>query len=215
MFALYPHRRNYPRRRIIPARHVDNFGMVTYCIGSARQKRAYFEDASGVVVLDNVEVLFCASENGRNYFAYGDMPFGTFTVEEYLRYRRALCATEFSLEPLRAFGIQPNKLIRRLTPVEMRCVAYLEKTWGKTDKAVVINLDGTRFSRRANALLKKLIAAIEGDAYVCITDARFMTHAENGYKTLTFGVPTAGEKPTFYAAKKLAHRIGAKRVSIM
>ncbi len=58
--------------------------MTTYCTGSARQKRDYFKETDGTVVLDNVEVLFCVSENGRNYFAYGDVPFADFSVAEYL-----------------------------------------------------------------------------------------------------------------------------------
>lgn len=62
--------------------------MITFCLGSARQKRAYFSDI-GAIVLDNVEVLFCSSEDGYNYFAIGKPPFADFTVAEYLRYMRA------------------------------------------------------------------------------------------------------------------------------
>lgn len=187
--------------------------MVTYCIGSARAKREHFA-ATDAVILDNVEVLFCASENGKNYFAFGSVPFGSFTVEEYLTYRRALCTEPFSADCLKPFAIPASKRVGRLTPVEMRCVAFLEKTMGHTDRAVVINLDGTKYSKKNNAALKRLLKVI-GEAYVCVSDARFVVNADNVYKTLVFGKACEGEKPKFYAAKKLAKRIGAKRVSVM
>lgn len=189
--------------------------MVTYCTGSARQKRAYFGEASGVVVLDNVEVLFCVSENGRNYFAYGDVPFSSFTVERYLRYRRALCGDKAPLGLLTAFGISRKKRLKRLSPVQMRCVSFLEKTAGKTDKAVVINLDGTRYSRRNNAMLKRLLSAV-GDAYVCITDDRFIKNADSGISLLSFGkTGKCVNRPSFYSARQTAKAMGAKRVSVM
>ncbi len=188
--------------------------MVTFCIGSARAKREYFAGASGVVILDNVEVLFCVSENGKNYFAYGDVPFGSFTVEEYLTYRRALCTEPFSADSLKPFGIPASKRICRLSPAEMRCVAFLEKTMGHTDKAVVVNLDGAKYTRRNNAFLRRLLKAV-GEAYVCVTDARFVANADKGFRTLMFGKKTEGQTPKFYAAKKLARKIGAKRVAVM
>ncbi|MCH5158826.1 MAG: hypothetical protein J1F33_06490 [Clostridiales bacterium] len=187
--------------------------MVTYCIGSARAKREYFADV-GAVVLDNVEVLFCASENGKNYFAYGDVPFGSFTVEEYLTYRRALCSEPFSEKSLLPFKIQATKRIKKLVPAELRCVMFLEKTNGHTDKPVVINLDGVKYTRKNNAALKRLISAA-GDAYVCVSDARFVVNADKGYKTLVFGKTNGGVRPKFYAAKRLAKRIGARRASVM
>lgn len=190
--------------------------MVTYCIGSARNKRTYFEEASGVVTLDNVEVLFCASENGRNYFAFGDVPFKSFTVDDYLKYRRALCVGDVSPNIdrfLKKQNINGNKKLGRISPVQMRVVTYLEKTAGVTQKAVVINLDGTKYSRKLNAQLKAFLAAI-GDAYVCVTDKRFLEKADKGYKTLEFGKTKGEGKATFVAAKILARRVGAKKVAI-
>ncbi len=190
--------------------------MVTYCIGSARQKRTYFEEASGVVTLDNVEVLFCASENGRNYFAFGDVPFKTFTVDDYLKYRRALCVGNVSPnidEFLKKQKISGNKKLGRISPVQMRVVTYLEKTAGVTQKTVVINLDGTKYTRKLNAQLKSFLSAI-GDAYVCVTDRRFVEKADKGYKTLEFGKHKDGGKATFVAAKILARKVGAKRIAI-
>ncbi|MCH5351442.1 MAG: hypothetical protein J1F39_05705 [Clostridiales bacterium] len=187
--------------------------MVTYCIGSARIKREYFAD-SGAIVLDNVEVLFCASENGRNYFAYGDVPFGSFTVEEYLTYRRALTTEPFSEKALLPFKIPATKRINKLCPAELRCVMFLEKTTGHTDKTLVVNLDGVKYTRRNNAALKRLIKSVN-EVFVCVSDARFVANADRGYKTLLFGKPAEGIKPRFYAAKRLAKRIGARRASIM
>ncbi len=191
--------------------------MITFCTGSARQKRAYFEEASGVVVLDNVEVLFCASENGRNYFAFGEVPFSTFTVDDYLKYRRALNVGEISANIdvfLRKQKLSGLRRLKYISPVQMRIVSYLEKTAGVTDKSVVINLDGTRYTRSLNRQLKRFIAEIPTDVFVCVTDNRFVDKADPGYKTLAFGKKIDGVKPKFTAAKKLARRVGAKHVAI-
>lgn len=188
--------------------------MVTYCTGSARQKREYFKEIEGAIVLDNVEVLFCTSENGKNYFAYGDVPFSSFEVYEYVKYGRALESGAVSPSVIKAFGLSPSKRLKRLAPAEMRIVTFLEKTGGETDKAIVVNLDGTKYSRRNARALKRLLAAC-AEAYVCVTDARFIKHAGSGVKTLGFGKLATGKRPAFYAAKALAKRIGAKRVSVM
>lgn len=190
------------------------YGMVTYCIGSARQKRAYFAESGDNVVLDNVEVLFCASENGRNCFAIGDVPFATFTVAEYLNYRRALCREKAPISMLERFGISENTRLGRLTPVEMRCVAFLEKTAGRTESPVVVNLDGARYTRREAELLNNLLKTVSV-AYVCVTDRRFVKKRPPDAKVLTFGNGRTGGRPTFYSARLLAKRIGAKRVSIV
>lgn len=192
---------------------VNNYGMVTYCLGSARQKRAYFA-ASDAVVLDNVEVLFCASIDGKNYFAYGDVPFSSFTVSEYLKYRRALCSADVDEGDIRAFGISPDKRLCSLVPAEMRIVAFLEKTCGKTDRAVVVNLDGTKYTRRNAAALNRLLARVK-DAYVCVTDRKFVRKAPVEHRELSFGKPSFCGKPVFYYAKILARKINAKRISVM
>ncbi len=204
--------------------------MVTYCTGSARQKRAYFEEVSGAIVLDNLEVLFCASENGKNYFAFGDVPFSGFTVSDYLKYSRAASkiealadffegkATEFRTDIDRAIaklGLSKNKKLGRLAPAEMRAVTFLEKTGGATDSALVVNLDGAKYSRRNAKALARLIKCAGGDVFVCVTDARFVEHSAPGCKTMAFGKKTDGVKPTFFAAKRLAKKIGAKKVAVM
>ena len=189
-------------------------GMVTYCLGSARQKREYFKDASGVVVLDNVEVLFCASENGRNYFAFGDVPFGGFTVGEYVRYKCACVCAVPSAAWIKELGLNPDKRLKRLSPAEMRAADFLAMTGGSTDSAVVVNLDGARYSRKNAAALKKLLKAVNS-AYVCVTDERFLRLADKSSKTLRFGKSVKSMRPAFYAARQLAKKLGAKRVSVM
>lgn len=189
-------------------------GMVTYCLGSARQKREYFKKKEGAVILDNIEVIFCVSENGRNYFAYGDVPFSGFTAEEYLRYRRALCGGTPPVQLLPRFGIKPEKRLKKLTPAELRCLMFLEKTCGFTDKPVVINLDGTKYSLRNQKALKRLIEVCP-DAYVLVTDNRFFKRAPFGRKTLVFGKPVKKKRPAFYTAKLFAAKLNAKKVSVM
>ncbi len=188
--------------------------MVTYCLGSARQKREYFSKMDGAVVLDNVEVLFCASENGRNYFAYGDVPFAAFTVAEYLKSRRALCKTAPPAGLLGRLRLRESKRLGKLAPAEMRCVTFVEKTCGNADKPVVINLDGAKYTRRNAAALRRLIALCK-DVYVCVTDVRFVRRLGAHAQTLAFGKPAKRTRAHFYAAKRLAQQINAKRVSVM
>lgn len=187
--------------------------MITYCLGSARQKRAYFNRLDGAVVLDNVEVLFCASENGRNYFAYGTPPFGGFTVEQYIKYRTALCGRPFPHAALDALRVSPRKRMEKLCPAQRRCVAFVEKTGGDTDSPIVINLDGTRYTRKNAVALDRLLAVCK-TAFVCVTDPRFVKRAKQiGFKTLAFGKAVKQKRPAFFAAHRLAKKIGATRVA--
>lgn len=189
--------------------------MVTYCLGSARQKREYFKKLKDCVILDNAEVLFCASENGRNYFAIGEVPFAAFTAEEYIKYRRALCAGASSVELLDKFEIPRRKRLGSLSPAQMRCVAFVEKTgYCATDKPVVINLDGAKYGRRAARALALLISACK-DVYVCVTDTRYLRRAPENYETMYFGKTCKSTRPRFYAARRLAQKLNAVRVSVM
>lgn len=185
--------------------------MITYCIGSARQKREYFRDGD-YVVLDNIEVLFCASENGRNYFAFGDIPFADFTVGEYLNYTRAL-ESKVPGGVIRDFGLNENKKLKKLCAAQLRAVMFLERTAGKTDKPVVINLDGTRCNAKNAKALGVLLSHIS-DAHVCVTDKRFLKKARGEHRTVSFGKSVKSHRPVFYAAKVLAKRIGAKKVAL-
>ncbi|MDE5563234.1 MAG: hypothetical protein K2J01_06825 [Clostridiales bacterium] len=188
--------------------------MVTFCLGSARAKRAYIKTIEGGVLLDNIEVLFCASENGRNYFAYAPIPFGGFRVGDYLRYRRALCGDKLLSSDIAKFGINPDKKLRKLCAAERRIVQFLEKTRGKTDKPVIVNLDGIRYSRRNMSALKRLLSAVP-QAYVFVTDKRFSSRFRGAFVTQTFGSQSAFITHKFYAAKELADRVGANKVSVM
>lgn len=188
--------------------------MVTYCIGSARQKRAYFQKDKDAVVLDNVEVVFCASENGRNYFAYADVPFAAFTVKEYLAYRRALCPKVDCAPVLKRLRIPEHARLDKLSPAQMRSVMYVEKTGGGICGKLVVNLDGTKCTRKNVKALRRLLFDCP-DAYVCITDARFMKRVGLAYKSLSFGTPNKKSRPKFYSARILAQMLNAKRVAVM
>lgn len=188
--------------------------MVTFCLGSARAKRAYIKTIEGAILLDNIEVLFCASENGRNYFAYAPVPFGGFRVDDYLRYRRALCGEKLLPSDIEKFGINPQKRMGRLCAAERRTVQFLEKTRGVADKPVIVNLDGIRYTRRNMAALKRLLAVIP-EAHVFVTDKRFVSRFRGEFVTKIFGSQSAFITHKFYAAKELAERIGADKVSVM
>lgn len=189
--------------------------MVTFCLGSARQKRAYTKTIKGGVLLDNIEVLFCASENGRNYFAYSPLPFASFTVYDYLSYRRALCGDKITESDIKGFGINPNKKIGRLTAAARRTVQYLEKTGGATDNPVIINLDGIRYGRRCFTALKRLISMLTGDVYVYVTDRRFADRFGGLSGIVTFGSQSKTSTHKFYSAKLLAKKAGANKISVM
>lgn len=189
--------------------------MVTFCLGSARQKREYFRNKD-VLVLDNIEVLFCASENGKNYFVYGAVPFSEFKVAEYIKYRRALCGGETDLSVLARLDIPLNKRFGRLCEAERRGVMLAEKTGGAEPSAtVLINLDGAKYSRKNMRALDRLLHECK-DAYVCVTDKRFLKHASVPYKELHFGkAANAKVRAEFYAAKLLKKRLGASKVAVM
>ena len=201
-------------RRLKADKKVNNRCMVTFCIGSARQKRAYFMDDKNAVFLDNSEVLFCASEDGKNYFAYGDLPFSDFSVADYLHYARALKSEKVTRQTIEKFGICPDTKIKKLSPVQHRCVQYLEKTTGTKQQKLVINIDGARYNRKSAAVLDKLIQQAD-DVYICVTDDRYITRYKKEYKILSFGKAVKKSRPKFYAARILAKRIGAKRIAIM
>ncbi len=188
--------------------------MVTYCVGSARRKREYFKNMQDAVILDNIEVLFCASENGRNYFAYGAIPFASFTVAQYLDYRRALCGGETDNAVLNSLGLSRRKRLGSLCSAEMRCVMFVEKTGGKTKSPLVVNLDGCKYTRKNRKALMRLTELCE-TVYVCVTDRRFIKRARGAYKMLMFGKPVKNTRPKFYAAKRLAKELGAYRVAVM
>ncbi|MCH5161724.1 MAG: hypothetical protein J1G04_06810 [Clostridiales bacterium] len=188
--------------------------MVTFCTGSARQKRAYFMNDKDAVFLDNTEVLFCASEDGKNYFAYGDLPFADFTVSDYLNYARALKSEKVTRQAIEDFGISPDIKIKKLSPVQYRCVQFLEKTRGAKQKKLVINLDGAKFSKKSARGLAALISKAD-EVYVCVTDDRYITRYKRDCKVLSFGKSVKKSKPKFYSARILAKRIGAKRIAIM
>ena len=188
--------------------------MVTFCLGSARGKRAYIKTVKDAVLLDNIEVLFCASENGRNYFAYAPVPFGEFKVCDYLRYRRALCGEKVIVSDIKKFGINPNMKMRKLSAAARRTVQFLEKTCGKADRPIIINLDGIRYSRRCLTALRRLVKAIP-ESYVFVTDKRFVRRFKDKHKTVMFGKQSHFLSHRFYAANELAKRIGATKVSIM
>ncbi|MDE7164663.1 MAG: hypothetical protein K2O04_04485 [Clostridiales bacterium] len=188
--------------------------MVTFCLGSARAKRAHVKSIGDAILLDNIEVVFCVSENGRNYFAYAPVPFSEFTVYDYLSYRRALCGDKVIMSDIARFGISPKCKMGRLSAAARRIVQFLEKTCGKADKPVIVNLDGIRYTRKNMAALRRLLAAI-GEAYVFVTDRRFVTRYRGECVTQTFGTQSNYMSHRFYGAKLLAQKIGANKISIM
>lgn len=187
--------------------------MVTFCLGSARQKREYFYKLDNAVVLDNVEVLFCASENGRNYFAYGAPPFSEFSVRDYLAYRRALIGGFTDSDLLGRFKIKDGKRMGALCDAERRCVAFAEKAASASEKTIVVNLDGTQYSRRNMRALVRLLSECE-NAFVCVTDKKFVKRSGIEHKILFFGKLVTARRPRFYAARMLARRICATRVAV-
>lgn len=188
--------------------------MVTFCLGSARQKREYIKTIPDALLLDNIEVLFCASENGRNYFAYGDVPFSSFCIGDYLRYSRALNPEKVSVDDILAFGLKPEKRLGRLNPVEHRAVQFLERMYAARGRTVIVNLDGARYGKRRLACLQTLLGHCE-KAYVFVTDDRFFSRYKAEKTCVRFGKPIGKIRAKFYRARRLASLIGATRVAVM
>lgn len=193
-------------------------GMVTYCVGSARQKRAYFMRQSAAV-LDNVEVVFCANVNGKNYFAYGGLPFAEFTVKSYLKYRTALCDGGANFALLDKLGIRLNERIGKLCTAQMRCVQYIERIARGECGTVVINLDGTRYSRKNAKFLNALLSVCK-NAFVCVTDNRFVRRAKRIDRIMRFGKPCK-TRAALYKANRLIkyceskYGVAVTRVGVM
>lgn len=189
--------------------------MVTYCIGSARQKQKYFADMQDAIVLQNSEVLFCASENGFDFFAYGEPPFAAFTVWEYLKYRMALCKNKVTRRDILRFGLSPEKRLDKLCAAKLRIVYYLEKALDASPQTpVVINLDGIRYSRK-NAAALNILLSVRRNAYVCVTDNKYVKKSQFVHSVMSFGSAKRRVRPHFYKAKLLAERLGATAVSVM
>lgn len=190
--------------------------MVTFCLGSARQKREYFKN-KGMLVLDNVEVLFCASENGKNFFVYGEVPFSEFSVRDYVLYRRALCGGNTDMSLIERAGIPLGKRFGRLCEAERRVVMLAEKTGGeKVGGAAVVNLDGARYSKKNMRALCKLVNECGERVFVCVTDRKFVKKMRLPYEILHFGKDTKRKtRKAFYAAHLLKKRLGATKISVM
>lgn len=186
--------------------------MVTYCLGSTKQKYAYFRNFDAAV-LENPEVLFRASENGVEYFAYGKIPFAGFSVRDYLGYRTSLCPRRPTEKEMRALGLRPSAKLGRLCAAARMCVYYLEKACGAELNRVVIDLDGVKCTRKNSAVLNRLLSLC-GTAFVCVTDERFLKRA-GACRTLRFGKGIKYARPKFRKADKLHALIGADRVGVM
>lgn len=185
--------------------------MITYCLGAARQKRAYFAKMRGeAIFLDSLEVIYCADGNGVSCFAIGDVPFASFPAEQYLKYRRALLA-ESKTELLDSLRIKRDTPLGKLSPAQVRCVQFIEKTGGDARKPIVVDLDGTKYSRKNARALRTLLSLCR-EAYVCVSDERFIPRKTSA-KIMRFGSALRARRPRFYPAKRLKN-IGAKKIAV-
>ena len=68
--------------------------MIVYCLGDAKAKRAAFRAADGGInsmSIDNDEILTVLKNDGKTYFAVGDIPFADMSVSEFVAYSKSLC----------------------------------------------------------------------------------------------------------------------------
>lgn len=169
-------------------------------------------------MLDNEEVLFCASENGRNYFAYGAVPFAVFTAEQYVKYKLALCGAEKTVEALSMLSmlnIPHDVRLGAIVPAQRACIDYIiKKSGGLLKERTVVDLDGVKCTRKNRKALNELIGLCP-DLFVCVCDNRFLKYAKKPFTTLDFGKRQKCSRPRFYEARRLAKMISAYKIAVM
>ena len=141
-----------------------------------------------VALADNDEVLAYLPERGRTYFVVGDNPYGSFTVEQYISYNGRLVkgkgcqkeeATAFFRKVL-GKRLAFTRKVSTLSTVQYRALALFTLITEKTEQ-VIVNFDGTRFSRGVKKSIERMAFALSQsfDTTVCVTDERLTSkHAK-------------------------------------
>jgi len=177
-----------------------------YCIGDTTEFRDRRGD--GVVYCDNDEMAPAITSAGVRacHLADGEkgslgyivnnsrrrktlIPFGTFTILEYVRYSRAL-VDEKQLprhavqERIKRAGLK-RKLgckLRKLTPVEYRALCFAVKVDESTHSAYV-NFEGLKYRKKTRTLLRHFLNTWgeKYKVYALVSDVRFVPKkAANG-----------------------------------
>ena len=151
--------------------------MVTYCTGDPGLKRKNFRAQTGG------EIIYCDNDEiSPPVKGCGKMPFGGFTVLEFIRYARALkdnapLNRTAVLRRLRAAGVKRrlNCKLRRLSAVEYRAVSLSAKAEDDT-RVAYLNFDGLAYGLKNRRILKRFLNVWEKryKVFVSVSDKRFM-----------------------------------------
>lgn len=155
--------------------------MVIYCPGRDTVKRRVF-NSFDCTILDNEEVFTTFTRNGHECFAVSAPPFADFTVSEKLAFEGAKFDETF-FAPL---AVKSKKRFGSLDTVQQRAVVYCERiTDSRREKPLVINLDGTVYSKKRARLLARFLALLPNPTvFIFISDDRFVPQ-----KALTLSQP--------------------------
>ena len=165
---------------------MTDLSRVLYLLGDPALKRKTVRKSVNekVALADNDEVLAYLPERGRTYFVVGDNPYGSFTVEQYISYNGRLVkgkgcqkeeATAFFRKVL-GKRLAFTRKVSTLSTVQYRALALFTLITEKTEQ-VIVNFDGTRFSRGVKKSIERMASALSQsfDTTVCVTDERLIS----------------------------------------
>lgn len=156
--------------------------MVVYILGNSVAKRqVYSQTDCETVYVDNEEVLSASKVEDGWWFAIGKNPFADMSVESYVSYQRAFIEKEGmsrkyvkSLLKKAKFKKRSTVKMGSLSVFDLRKVQIASKIQPDT-KRIVVNFDGTVFSKKTQKALRKFISEFKNYSLsVCISDCRFV-----------------------------------------
>lgn len=161
--------------------------MIVYCLGDAKAKRAAFRSTDGGInsmSIDNDEILTVLKNDGKTYFAVGDIPFADMSVSEFVAYSKSLCKTQPARRRetsyyAKLFGFKSvmNKKLKKLSVPQYRMAQFLAK-YDLSVRDVYVNFDGLEYSRANKKALEGFLSKIKRyfNIYVGVSDYRFMRY---------------------------------------
>jgi len=175
-----------------------------YCLGDTTELRE--KKGEGVIVCNNDELAPTIKSASKKASQQTDgeacninnitinrrkralIPFGTFTILEYVRYSRALVEEtqmprQAVLERIKFAGLK-RKLtckLKKLSPVEYRALCFASKVDDKTHSAY-INFEGLKYCKKHRASLKKFLELLgqKYKVYAMVNDVRFIPKNTDG-----------------------------------
>lgn len=158
--------------------------MIVYCLGDAKAKRAAFRSTDGganSMSIDNDEILTVLKNDGKTYFAVGEIPFADMSVSEFVSYGKSLCKTQPAHRReisyyAKLFGFKSVmcKKLKKLSVPQYRMAQFLTK-YDLSVRDVYVNFDGLEYSRANKKAVNGFLSKIKRyfNIYVGVSDFRF------------------------------------------